>query len=64
MSKFGLGISDTSKKLRQTLLDTKQPVPQDTLFRDDLFDETCESVRARNEALAVRDISPLICPPA
>ena len=64
MGKFGLGISDTSKKLCQTLLNTKQPVPQDTLFRDDLFDETCESVRARNEALVVRDISPLICPPA
>jgi hypothetical protein len=27
-------------------------------------DETCESVRARNEAMVVRDISPLICPSA
>ncbi|KAH8760016.1 hypothetical protein BGZ57DRAFT_944192 [Hyaloscypha finlandica] len=26
-------------------------VPQDILFRDDLFDETCESMRARNEAM-------------
>jgi hypothetical protein len=64
IGKFGLGISDTSKKLCQTLLSTIQLVPQDSLFRDDLFDETCESVRVRNEALVVRDISPLICPPA
>jgi hypothetical protein len=35
-----------------------------SLFRDDLFEETCDSVRARNEAMVVRDISPLICPSA
>ncbi|KAF4632378.1 hypothetical protein G7Y89_g5746 [Cudoniella acicularis] len=64
MGKFDLGITDTSKKLCQTLLDTKQPVPQQSLFRDDVFDETCEAVRARNEAMAVRDITPLICPSA
>ena len=53
MGKFDLGISDMSKKLYQTLLNTKQSVPQDILFRDDLFDETYESVRVRNEALVV-----------
>ena len=42
----------------------EQSVPQDTLFRDDLFEEASESVRARNEAMVVRDISPLICPSA
>lgn len=64
ISKFGLGITNTSKKLYQTLLDAEQAIPQNTLFRDDLFDETCESVRGRNEALVVRNISPLICPSA
>jgi hypothetical protein len=64
MGKFDLGITDASKKLCRTLLEAEQSVPQDTLFRDDLFDETCESVRARNEAMVVRDISPLICPSA
>merc|ERR1712093_522723 len=64
MSKFDLGITDASKRLCRTLLEAEQSVPQDTLFRDDLFDETCESVRARNEAMVVRDISPLICPSA
>ena len=34
------------------------------MFRDNLFDETCESVRARNEAMVIQDISPLICPSA
>jgi len=64
MAKFDLGITDTSKKLCRTLLEAEQSIPQDTLFRDDLFDETCESVRVRNEAMVVRDISPLICPSA
>ena len=64
MGKFDLGITDVSKRLCRNLLEAEQPIPQDTLFRDDLFDETCESVRARNEAMVVRDISPLICPSA
>jgi hypothetical protein len=64
MGKFDLGITDTSKRLCQTLLEAEQSVPQDTLFRDDLFEETCEGIRARNEAMVVRDISPLICPSA
>ncbi len=64
MGKFELGITDESKRLCQTFLTAEQSVPQDTLFRDDLFEETCESVRARNEAMVVRDISPLICPSA
>ncbi|SLM37310.1 hypothetical protein LPUS_07111 [Lasallia pustulata] len=64
MTKSPLGITDTSRDLYRTLLEEEQTVPQDTLFRDDLFDETCESVQGRNEAMVVRDISPLICPSA
>lgn len=64
MRKSKLNITDASKNLCRNLLDAKQTVPSYTLFRDDLFDETCESVRGRNEAMVVRDISPLICPPA
>lgn len=64
MGKFRLGPTDISKKLCQSLQEKDQPFPQDTLFRDDLFDETCESVRGRNEAMIIRDISPLICPSA
>ncbi|KAF7914564.1 uncharacterized protein EAF01_000970 [Botrytis porri] len=64
MGKFELGITDESKRLCRTLLEAEQSVPQETLFRDDLFEETCETVQARNEAMVVRDISPLICPSA
>ena len=64
MRKSTLGITDASRGLCRTLLEKEQTVPQNTLFRDDLFDETCESVQGRNEAMVVRDISPLICPSA
>ncbi len=59
-----VGAEDSSKDLCQKLLENEQPIPQDTLFRDDLFEETCYSVQDRNEAMVVRDILPLICPPA
>lgn len=56
-----LNISDASQKLCQILLDTEQTIPKDSLFRNDLFDETCQSLEGKNEARVVRDISPLIC---
>ncbi|KAI4185038.1 MAG: hypothetical protein LQ346_005998 [Caloplaca aetnensis] len=59
-----VGAGDSSKGLCRTLLENEQPIPQDTLFRDDLFEETCYSIEDRNEAMVVRDILPLICPPA
>ncbi|THV47722.1 hypothetical protein BGAL_0293g00140 [Botrytis galanthina] len=62
MGKFELGTTDESKGLCGTLLTAEQSIPQDTLFRDDLFEATCESVKSRNEAMIIRDISPLICP--
>jgi hypothetical protein len=62
MGKFDSGVIEASRELYQTLLEAEQPVPQDTLFRDDLFSGTCDAVRGRNEAMVVRDISPLICP--
>ena len=64
ISKSNLGVTDASRRLCRTLLDNEQTTPRDTLFRDDLFDETCESVQARNEAMVIRDISPLIYPSA
>ncbi|KAL9019937.1 MAG: hypothetical protein Q9185_002791 [Variospora sp. 1 TL-2023] len=64
MYRSPLGITETSRDLCRTLLDEEQIIPQDTLFRNDLFDETCRSVQGRNEAMIVRDITPLICPSA
>ena len=43
---------------------SKQTVPPDSLFRDDLFDKTCEKVRNRNEAMIIQDITRLIVPSA
>ncbi|MCJ1422333.1 hypothetical protein MMC29_000213 [Sticta canariensis] len=64
MRKSPLGVTDTSKSHCRTMLEKEQIFPQNTLFRDDLFDETCESMEGRNEAMIIRDISPLICPSA
>jgi len=64
MRKSPLGITDTSKSFCRIMLEKEQTFPQDTLFRDDLFDETCESMEGRNEAMIIRDIFPLICPSA
>jgi hypothetical protein len=64
MGKSEFGVAATSKSLCRTLLETEQTFPDDSLFRDDLFEETCEMVRNKNEARVVRDISLLIVPPA
>lgn len=64
MGKFELGVTGGGGGLCRALLGAGRSVPQGALFRDDLFEETCESVRASNEAMVVRGISPLICPSA
>jgi hypothetical protein len=64
MEKSELGVTAASKNLCRTFLETEQTFPDDSLFRDDLFEETCEMVRNKNEARVVRDISPLIVPSA
>ncbi|MCJ1243334.1 hypothetical protein MMC30_000531 [Trapelia coarctata] len=64
MEKSSLGITDASKRLYQRLLKRKQTVPQDSSFRDDLFDKACERIRIRNESMVIRDIGLLIVPSA
>ncbi|KAH8907664.1 hypothetical protein BR93DRAFT_878487, partial [Coniochaeta sp. PMI_546] len=64
MDKSDLGITQASKALCHDLLVEKQIVPQDSLFRDDIFDSTCRKVEDRNEARVIRDITPLIVPSA
>ena len=64
MYKSALGITDISRELCRTLLEKEQTIPQDTLFRDDLFDETCRKIQDRNETMVIRDISLLIVPSA
>lgn len=58
---------DNEKNMKifcKILLERDQTVPQDFLFRDDLFKRTCEKVRNRNEALVVQNITRLIVPSA
>ena len=64
LDKFHQGITDDSKDECQILLNTEQAVPQDSLFRDDLFDEACAKLRDRNEARVINDFARLIVPSA
>ena len=64
MGKHPLGISDACKSMCRNLLERQQSVPRDTMFCDNLFEETCEALRDRNEARVIRDISLLIVPSA
>ncbi|KAF2258002.1 hypothetical protein CC78DRAFT_505403 [Lojkania enalia] len=58
------GIVDASKAQCRELLEKRQAVPQESLFRDDLFESTCRKIRSRNETRVIRDISLLIVPSA
>lgn len=63
MSEYELGITDTSERLCQMLLEKKQPAPKDTIFRDDnAFRTTCNKLQGKNEARIFKDLTPLIIP--
>ncbi|KAL5315254.1 hypothetical protein ACEPPN_017906 [Leptodophora sp. 'Broadleaf-Isolate-01'] len=64
MDKSDLGITDATKSLCRTLLEKDQTLPQDSLFRDDVFDKACRKLQDRNEARVVQDITRLIVPSA
>ncbi len=49
-------MTEESKALNRMLLQIEQKVPEDSLFRDDLFEDTCEEIMARNEAKVIQDI--------
>ena len=64
MSKSEQGIADSSKSLCRDLFTKPQRTPADSLFRDDLFEETCGMIQDRNEAKVIQDIARLIVPSA
>ncbi|KAK1780843.1 hypothetical protein QBC45DRAFT_96342 [Copromyces sp. CBS 386.78] len=64
MRKSPLGITDKSRNLCKTLLDTEQPAPKNSLFDDDIFEKICEKLLDKNEARVIQDISRLIVPSA
>lgn len=57
-------INDDGRHLCQKLLENEQPVPDSSLFRDDIFEKTCDTIRSENEARVVLDIMRLIVPSA
>lgn len=58
----GPGITNACRTLCQSLLETKQPRPPDSLFRDSLFKNACETLHNGSKASIMRDISPLLVP--
>ncbi|KAK0617926.1 hypothetical protein B0T17DRAFT_495960, partial [Bombardia bombarda] len=64
MGKSALGITDESKRLCHTLLDSEQPVPKESLFDNDIFESVCENIENKNEARVIQDVSRLIVPSA
>lgn len=62
MGKYKPGVTEASERLCQTLLDSKQIIPKDTIFHDDVFEDTCERLRGKNGARIFKDCTPLIVP--
>ena len=58
-----LGIDEYSKQLCQSLLTDPQVLPDNTLFREDLYERALQ-LSGKNEARIVQDISRLIVPSA
>jgi len=61
---YQITATDACIALCQTLLDATQSTPKNTLFEDDLFKMTCIRLHNENEAIVLRDVTPLIVPPA
>ena len=49
MEESELNIIDASQDICQVLLDTEQTIPKDSLFRDDLFDETRQRIHGKTK---------------
>ena len=62
MGPYTLGITAASKMLCQTLLDSRQTIPTDTIFDDDVFENTLIRLRGKGEARIFKDCTPLITP--
>ncbi|KAG5804260.1 hypothetical protein H9Q74_001692 [Fusarium xylarioides] len=64
MVKSKLDITSASKGLARTLFEATQAVPDNSLFRDDVFESTCQKIHNRNEARVIQDLTRLIVPSA
>lgn len=57
-------IDNENQKLCSTLINSPQELPRESLFDHDIFQETCQRVASRKKPTIIRDILPLIAPPA
>ncbi|AEO58603.1 hypothetical protein MYCTH_2306056 [Thermothelomyces thermophilus ATCC 42464] len=65
MTEAPLGLAGAGQALCRSLLEKTTLVPSDnTLFRDDIFETTCQKIDNKNEARVIQDISRLIVPSA
>lgn len=65
MTKAPVGLASASQDLCRSFLEDKtSAIPNETLFRDGVFERTCQNIRSRNEARVIQDISRLIVPSA
>ncbi|KAI0098866.1 hypothetical protein GGR51DRAFT_576740 [Nemania sp. FL0031] len=64
MGEYDQGITEESYVTCSTMLNIFQTIPAESLFRDNLFKQTCRMVEDRDEARIIRDITPLIVPSA
>lgn len=64
MGRSILDVTSESKTICKNLLEGTQTYPENSLFRDDLFDATCRKVHSGNEARVLQDITRLIVPSA
>lgn len=55
-----VATTNESKALCQTLFNTDQTVPHDSLFNNDLFRRIYQRVRNKNQAKVIRDLSLLL----
>ncbi|KAK0261564.1 hypothetical protein LTR35_017863 [Friedmanniomyces endolithicus] len=62
MGKHEVGVGDVNKSFNRRLLDMEKTLPDNSLFRDDLFDRACQNLQNKNQAKIVQDISRLIVP--
>lgn len=56
------GISETSEKLLEILLNAKQSPPKDGLFGDNVFTKFLRKLKGKNESRVIQDLSPLLVP--
>jgi hypothetical protein len=64
LSKSKPGVTSESKTLCTNSLEAEQSFPENSLFRDDLFESTCQKIRNKNEAGIIQDVTQLIVPSA